>query len=289
VLRGDGRSLSAALRVARASLDEIAGAQFLDDLDASDRAGDVTDAIVSAVARKNQFVAYDPRFEAGVAREVTALLDALASGTPREDAIARARVALAGVMRVALGEHPREVACATYSPELQLAILSLEIESMREPILDVGSGADAALVRFLRDKKKDARGVDRECPMDLVEAGVATRADWLTYDYGAERYGTITSHLGFTLHFVHQEMKRSDLAFDYARAYMRIVKALAPGGTFAYVPGVPFIEAMLPRAQIEVVTVPLANALVTESVRRVQEATGLILDAATHVRKVARP
>ncbi len=78
-------------------------------------------------------------------------------------------------------------------------------------------------------------------------------------------------------------MKRSDLAFEYARTYMRIVAALAPGGTFAYVPGLPFIEAMLPRAQLEVVTRPLASELMTENVARVQEATGLVLDAATHV------
>jgi len=82
---------------------------------------------------------------------------------------------------------------------------------------------------------------------------------------------------------MHQEMKSSELAFEYARAYMRIVKSLAPGGTFAYVPGLPFIESMLPAAELRVVRVPLARELVTEAVARVQEATGLVLDAATHV------
>jgi hypothetical protein len=172
------------------------------------------------------------------------------------------------------------VTAAVYSPELQLSILSLDANTMNEPILDVGCGADAALVRHLRAQKKDARGLDRECPPD---AGV--RGDWLTFEYGAARFGTITSHLGFSLHFVHQEMKRSDLAFEYARAYMRIVRALAPGGTFAYVPGLPFIETILPSAEFEVISKPLARELVTENVARVQEATGLVLDAATHVTK----
>jgi hypothetical protein len=275
--------LSLAERLATTSLVELVHAQFLGDLDATDDDADsATRAIVSAVAKKNQFVGFDPRFEAGIAREVQTLFAALAIESARAEAIANATTAIARVMREALGDPPREVTAATYSPELQLAVLSLAPDDMRAPILDVGCGENAALVRWLRAKNKDARGLDRECPEDLVALGVGTRGDWLAFDYGAARWGTITSHLGFSLHFMHQEMKRSELAFEYARTYMRVVRALAPGGTFAYVPGLPFIEAMLPR-ELAVETVPLAKDLVTENVARVQETTGLVLDAATHV------
>jgi hypothetical protein len=87
------------------------------------------------------------------------------------------------------------------------------------------------------------------------------------------------------LHFMHQEMRRRELAFEYARVYMRIVRALAPRGVFAYVPGLPFIEALLPARDFEVTRVALPEALRTEQVLAAQRDTGLVLEAATHVRR----
>jgi hypothetical protein len=232
-------------------------------------AGRVADAILDDLARRNQFAASEPSLAGAVRTEIERLF------ASRD--IAACKTALAKVFRDALGPSPREVTSASYSPELQLEVLGLKGETLQEPILDVGCGPEARLVRFLREHGKEATGIDVRAPKD------ATRASWLEYDYGAGRFGTIASHLGFTLHFMHQEMKRSDLAYEYARAYMRILKALAPGGTFAYVPGVPFIEAMLPNDKLEIVRMPLTSELLTDSVKRVQEATGLVLDSATHV------
>ncbi len=238
-------------------------------------------ALGTALARKNQFAASEPRLAPGIEREIDGLFDGIANGQPRASLFEEHQEGLARLFREILGSQPREVTSATYSPELQLAVLGLSVDALREPILDVGCGEDAALVRFLRARGKDARGIHHR----VVASDFATRADWLTHEYGASRWGTITSHLGFTLHFMHQEMKRSDLAFEYARAYMRIVQALAPGGTFAYVPGVPFIESMLPAGEHVVGRVALSLDLVTDAVKRVQEVTGLVLDAATHVTK----
>ena len=267
-------------RLARASLAELERAEPFACDDAPVAPGDadrVAAALESAVAKKNQFAASEPELAGAVRREVTAMFDAIARGEPRAEAMERAATALRVALGRALGPSPREVTCGAYSPELQLAVLGLTPSAMREPILDVGSG-DGALVRHLRAAGKDARGLDREAP----DEPWFVRGDWLAFDYGARRWGTILSHLGFSLHFMHQEMKSSDLAFEYARAYMRVVRALAPGGTFAYVPGLPFIEAMLP-PEFRVLRVPLAPELFTENVARVQEATGLVLDAATHV------
>jgi hypothetical protein len=269
-------------RIEQASLDEIAHAAFLVDTGEPVGEGDaerVMAALGAAIARKNQFAASEPRLAPGIEREIDALFDEIAAGQPRAPIFEARKAALAQLFREILGSEPREVTSATYSPELQLAVLGLSADALREPILDVGCGEDAALVRFLRARGKDARGIDHR----VVSSEVATRADWLTHEYGVSRWGTITSHLGFTLHFMHQEMKRSDLAFEYARAYMRIVRSLAPGGTFAYVPGVPFIESMLPAGEHVVGRVALAPDLVTDAVKRVQEVTSLVLDAATHV------
>jgi hypothetical protein len=269
-------------RVARASLGELARADVLAPDDAPVAEGDaerVADAIESALERKNQFAASEPSVRSGVRSAVAGMFDAIARGEPREGAMARGAAELRAVLEPALGPAPREVTSATYSPELQLAVLGLRAGDLCEPILDVGCGADGGLVRFLRAAGKDARGLDQAAPREEP----FVRGDWLAFDYGTAHWGTVVSHLGFSLHFMHQEMKASELAFEYARAYMRIVRSLAPGGTFAYVPGLPFIEAMLPASELQVVRVPLARELVTENVARVQDATGLVLDAATHV------
>lgn len=274
-------------RVARASLAELARAEPLAFDDAPTGRNDaeqVSAAIESAIAKKNQFAASEPELAAGVRREVKAMFEAIAGGEARAPAMERCASALREIFRRSLGDSPREVTSATYSPELQLAVLGLVEGALREPILDVGCGAEGALVRFLRTSGKDARGFDKDAPR---ETGFV-RGDWLGFDYGTRAWGTIVSHLGFSLHFMHQEMKSSDSAFEYARAYMRIVRSLAPGGTFAYVPGLPFIEAMLP-PELRVVRVPLARELLTENVARVQDATGLVLDAATHVIAISRP
>ncbi len=67
---------------------------------------------------------------------------------------------------------------------------------------------------------------------------------------------------------------------------MRVVRSLVVGGTFAYVPGLPFIEAMLPAADVRVTRATLAPELVAGPVAQVQEATGLVLDAASHVTRL---
>jgi len=270
-------------RARRASLEELARAAFLGPDDAplgQNEAAHVAAEIVSALGKKNQFAASEPKVAAGVAHEIEALFAAIAAGEPRDAAFARAQSALAAVFREALGNAPREVTAGIYSPDLQLAVLGLAVDDLEEPILDIGCGESASLVRHLRAAGLEARGIDREAKADVAE-----RADWLTYDYGSARWGSMLSHLGFSLHFMHQEMKRSELAFDYARVYMRMLKGLLHGGTFAYVPGLPFIEAMLPKSDFEVKRVPLAKDLMTENVARVQEATGLVLDAATHVKR----
>jgi hypothetical protein len=263
------------LRVRAASFEELVSGAFVVAEEGTVEPGDaalVTEAIVSALSKKNQFAASEPRLVEGVTRITTDLLET------RD--FAKASSSFLGLFRGFLGEAPREVTSATYSPELQLRILGLSMDGLQDPILDVGCGEDAALVRHLRAAGKNARGVDRECPPDAGD-----RADWLAYDYGANKWGTIVSHLGFSLHFMHQEMKASDLAFEYGKTYMRVLRSIAKGGTFAYVPGLPFIEPMLPASDFEVTRVPLARELFTENVARVQEATGLMLQAATHVRR----
>ena len=135
--------------------------------------------------------------------------------------------------------------CSYYSPELQLRILHASASNLLEPILDLGCGETGELVHFLRDRAKQALGVDR------TGAGnrFAVNADWFDFPMVPGFWGTIVSHLAFSNHFLHHYLRRGGHPEEYARRYMEVLSALKPGGSFLYAPGLPFIEQLLPRGE----------------------------------------
>jgi hypothetical protein len=140
-----------------------------------------------------------------------------------------------------------------YSPELQLRVLHAEVDELLEPILDLGCGEHAALVRFLREHGKEAFGVDRAAPRRRF----VFRADWLDWPLEPGRWGTVLSHQGLSTHFLHHHLRPDGEAERYARRYMDVLRSLRPGGSFRYAPGLPFIEALLPAAEFHVETFPV--------------------------------
>ena len=220
-----------------------------------------SDALAEALAawwvrwlrRKSQFAQLDARTVAdGYRRALAQVADVLA-GSGSTEAV---REILAshhrGVMGYIASLDPPDTVSAEYSAGLQLRVLGLSAETLAEPILDVGCGANASLVRALRDAGLDATGIDRDAPTDV---GIA--ADWLTFAYGEDRWGTIVSHLAFSLHFLHHHLAGRPLAFTYAKRYMAILHSLRAGGTFAYVPALPFIEDLLPTETYRVERTPV--------------------------------
>jgi hypothetical protein len=228
--------------------------------------------LVRWMHRRNQFLSVD-------GAEATAELDDLYRtsllGTARllsssasdarveagmRDVFAAHQVAIASFVRPRLGDRPQETVCAEYSPALQLRVLGLRTGALSEPILDVGCGASARLVRHLRDEGYDAVGLDRDAPQD-----VAVTADWLDFPFGGGRWGTVVSHLGFSLHFLHHHrgtgLTADALALAHARAYMRILRSLRTGGHFTYAPALPFIEALLPSSEYRVERIVLPPRL----------------------------
>lgn len=147
---------------------------------------------------------------------------------------------LGRLLKAAFGPRLKDAVWSTYSADLQRRVLRLEGE-LPGPILDVGCGAEGRLTLALRAEGREVVGFDRQ-----AEATGLIRADWLAYDYGAARWGLVVSHLGFSLHFLHQHLAGSAQALDYARTYRRILDGLKPGGVFAYAPALPFIEDVLP-------------------------------------------
>jgi hypothetical protein len=259
--------------------EQLAAAQSeADDDDAAER---ITGALLNWLRSRNQFLELDGADEQQLQVSVERALEVVASGAAAERALLRHRAELAAWVRARLGPTPRDVVAAAYSPALQWEVLGLSETVARPPVLDVGCGEQADLVRFLRTRGIAARGIDRVVPEELGEV-----ADWLTFDYGDDHYGTVLSHLGFSLHFLHHHLAGSERAFDYARTYMAILRSLAPGGRFVYTPGLPFIEALLDARSYRVSHVPFADALRVEVLSDIEQRTGLALSHATHVERL---
>ncbi|MDR2947585.1 MAG: class I SAM-dependent methyltransferase [Prevotella sp.] len=140
------------------------------------------------------------------------------------------------------------VHCFEYSRELQMDILRLDISDIVEPVLDIGCGKAATLVKFLREKGVEAIGIDR-FPSEFP---YLHNIDWLDYDYEKNKWGTIISNLGFSNHFIHHHLREEGNYLQYAKKYIQILHSLKPGGSFHYAPDLPFIEQYLDENMYEV-------------------------------------
>ncbi len=140
------------------------------------------------------------------------------------------------------------VACSEYSEQLQISLLQIDMNTLVAPVLDIGCGKKGALVNYLNERGFETYGLDR---FSLL-AKNTINTDWLEYDYGIERWGTIISNLGFSNHFMHQNLRDDGNYLDYATKYMEILRSLKTGGKFHYAPDLPFIEKYLDPLQYQV-------------------------------------
>lgn len=238
---------------------------------------------------RNQYVRLDrAALTAACARAASELADELAGEPDAKDMSERlvrtgqelqARVAA----QVRAGGGKTDVVCSEYAVTLQRDALGLGDAPLTAPVLDVGCGRSAGFVRALRAEGVAATGLDREAPEDVALVG-----DWLTFPFGQDRWGTIVSHQAFSLHFVHQHLAQGPEAFAYARVYMAMLRSLKPGGRLVYVPGLPFVESMLPAKTYRCTKVPLPEAMLTEAVHALERAAGFELAYAAHVERLVR-
>ena len=99
-------------------------------------------------------------------------------------------------------QRHRRIRSEQYSVATQLEVLRLQPSALIEPVLDVGCGHDARLVKHLRSRDINAIGIDlfcREVPGCLV-------SDWFQFPWLRDQFGTIIAHLSFSLHFLHQHL-----------------------------------------------------------------------------------
>ncbi len=149
--------------------------------------------------------------------------------------------AFAGNLYGESGENIEPVACSEYSAHIQVDILQVDSENILQPVLDIGCGKQGMLVSHFMSKGIEACGIDR---FSFTRPNLFT-ADWLEYDYGVSKWGTVISHLGFTNHFSHHNLREDGNYLAYGKTYMKILQSLKIGGSFHYAPGLPFIEKYL--------------------------------------------
>lgn len=230
---------------------------------------------------RNQFVVVEKEAEAELVGLFCGSLRRLADAPdlPAEE-LALVEGELASWMGRWLGGPPPAVPCAEYSPGLQLELLGLDEGRILSPVLDLGCGGGMALVHHLRKQDVEAYGVD-----PAASGPWAVGSDWLEFSFGAMRWGTVVSHQGFSLHFLHHHFRPGSVAPRMAAKAMEILRSLRSGGAFHYVPSLPFFEDLLPRQAFDVERLPLPASLRSGFAWVEEVAPGMEVASATIVRK----
>ena len=124
------------------------------------------------------------------------------------------------------------------APLFQIDMLGLNIESIATPVIDIGCGKKAALVKLLRDRGIEAYGVDK----DVTPEEYLISADYMDYTFAPETYGTVISHMAFSNELWYLKERGSIQLSRYKRKYYEILESLKSDGCFIYTPGLPFME-----------------------------------------------
>ena len=162
------------------------------------------------------------------------------SGNTTGDASAASAASGASAEAVS-GAFLRSVPCDEYSAQLQMQLLCIEMDRLREPVLDLGCGSSGTLVRFLRDAGVVAVGVDRLAPR---ETGFV-RADWFDAPLEDAQWGMVLAHQSLSLHFLFHHQHATGQEERCARLLMQVLRSLRPGGRFCCTPAMPFFEPFL--------------------------------------------
>lgn len=225
--------------------------------------GYATEKTIRELCRINQYYAFPFRTKSKLRKIYSRLLTGIRDGCPPDELIplhyrqirswllesnSFAKILYTG--REAILDP---VTCEEYSAVLQAKVLNLNISSLKEPVLDLGCGIKGSLVHFLRSRGIEAFGIERF----TGTSPYIINHDWLEFDYGRNRWGTVISHLGFSNHFRHHHLRKDGNITGYSKTYMAILYGLKKGGVFYYAPDMPFIEKYLDHRKFRVSKYPI--------------------------------
>lgn len=225
-----------------------------------------TDKAIEEFCRVNQYYTIDSKAKQNLNKIYAELYDSIRNSTKSVNEISRIhyeklKAWLANTNPFAEKIYKSKndkiipVACSEYSQELQIEILNIDIENLLEPVLDMGCGKNGYLVKQLCEKGMDVFGIDR---FSFSTPKLET-ADWLEYDFGIDKWGTIVSNLGYSNHFIHHNQREDGNYIDYAKTYMSVLQSLKVGGSFHYAPDLPFIEKYLDNRQFSICRHDISN------------------------------
>jgi hypothetical protein len=138
--------------------------------------------------------------------------------------------------------------CSEYSAEFQIDVLGININDLKTPVLDIGCGSCGTLVKYLLSKNIEAYGIDR-----LVKSNNNFKnTNWLEYNFGIEKWGTVISNISFSSHFTNHYFFNDNLTDNYTKTYLKILKSLKTGGKFIYAPAIFFIEKHLTNTKFKI-------------------------------------
>ena len=217
-----------------------------------------TDKAIEEFCRVNQYYSFDSKAKNNLRKIYTDLFENFQTQTSSIEDISRIHY---GKLQSWLKENNpfaekiyqngnekvNPVACSEYSPKLQIDILQLDFMHLMQPVLDIGCGINGNLVHYLKNQGIEALGIDR---LKVSTSNLKT-VDWLEYEFGKEKWGTIVSNLGFSNHFNHHNVRKDGNYIEYGKTFMNILNSLKVGGCFHYAPDLPFIEKYLDTQQYD--------------------------------------
>jgi len=129
-----------------------------------------------------------------------------------------------------------------YSAELQVELLGIDIAHLKQPVIDIGCGSQANLVRYFRTLGMEAYGIDRHLE---IHEPYLEQVDWFEYSLKPDGWGTIIANLSFTNHLNYAYLHDVSQLEHYLLKMKEIMESLSLHGCFYYAPSLPFVEDKL--------------------------------------------
>lgn len=260
------KGILASLRFSPETLKTIEDIKGIDPTSESVLIDYLTDRAIQAFCKMNQYYTFDDQARVSLKNIYTHLFARLKKQDSSVEAIAQTHYRhliewitttnpFAERIYNSQGDVVEPVACSEYSADLQMKILRIDIAQMQQPVLDIGCGEQGNLVLFLRQKGIEAYGFDRFA----FDNSYLSHSDWFEYNFGKDKWGTITSNLGFSNHFHHHHVRDDGNYIAYAKKYMGILHALKVGGSFHYAPDLPFVEQYLDKDKYQLAKHRIGN------------------------------
>ena len=153
-----------------------------------------------------------------------------------------------------------------YSAELQIELLGIDVDQIRQPVLDIGCGSHANLVSHLRSQGIEAYGIDRHLE---VRESYLEQVDWFEYSFGQNSWGTLISNMGFTNHLNYAYLHDVSQLEHYLLKMKDILASLSIHGRFHYAPSLPFVEEKLFTKEYRLEGMSVVNGVSTSTITRI--------------------